>query len=212
MSKHSTLLISSDEVQVTYTQWANFSYRRPRCLQAVKLGRYNSCVHDDIHFAGIHWPFVKLSAKILCTGNGKLTVVQVLMTVTGASPVEYNRFSSDYSQHYTGVRVGYFNVNPSFHPTDVWWNQLLTQKFPIPMVELGFSCIIVTFCSRPVAQNATITLKITSSALDETDLQLLVAWIVSYLIPSTLAAGCYSWRIDQLVLVGKSWRNYIFYG
>ena len=54
ISKPSTLIITADEVQVACDVWANFSQRRPRNLQAVKQDRYTSCVHDDMHFEGIH--------------------------------------------------------------------------------------------------------------------------------------------------------------
>ena len=62
-AKHNTLIISADEAQITRTVWENISPRRPRFLQAVKLGRYISFIHDDMHFDWVCWLFVELSAK-----------------------------------------------------------------------------------------------------------------------------------------------------
>ena len=55
-------------------EYGRIFQRRLKFLQTLKLGRYNFFIHDDMHFEGVCWVFVELSAKIEHTGDGELTV------------------------------------------------------------------------------------------------------------------------------------------
>ena len=66
--------VHSSSLQTKYKYHVKCGQRRPRSLQAVKPDRYNFCVHDKMHFEGIYWLFVDLSAKNRHTGSGELTV------------------------------------------------------------------------------------------------------------------------------------------
>ena len=76
VSKHSTLIISADEGQISYTAWANISQRRPRNLQAVKPNWYNFTVHGDVYFVEIYQLFAELLAKYAHTEEDELTVLR----------------------------------------------------------------------------------------------------------------------------------------
>ncbi len=124
ISKPSTLIITAEEVQVSCDVWANFSQSRHRHLQAVKLDRYNSCVHDAMHFEGIHWLFVKLSAKNGHTGNGELTVVQ------------RTTCSSGVISHISSMHYLVFLNRPSFEDLETWTSDKSPHGFDYNLFTL----------------------------------------------------------------------------